>query len=195
MSTPARTRMSRENRLAQLMTTAWAIIRAEGTDALTLGHLAERAGVTKPVVYDHFGTRAGLLAALFRDFDARQDALMDAALDASPTTLEDRAQAMATAYVDCVLAQGREIPGVVAALEGSPELEQIMRAFRTMFLTKCRALFLPFAPSGEIHDPALWSMMGAAQLLSYAATIGEVTREEAIAELARAIHAMAGVGA
>lgn len=89
MSTPARTRMSRENRLAQLMTIAWSIIRAEGSDALTLGHLAERAGVTKPVVYDHFGTRAGLLAALFRDFDARQDALMDAALDASPLTLEE----------------------------------------------------------------------------------------------------------
>ena len=195
MSTPARTRMSRENRLTQLMATAWGIIRAEGSDALTLGHLAERAGVTKPVVYDHFGTRAGLLAALFRDFDTRQDALMDAALDASPATLNDRAQAMATAYVDCVLAQGREIPGVVAALEGSPELEQIMRAFRAMCLEKCRALFVIFAPSGEIRDPALWSMMGAAQLLSYAATIGEVTREEAIAELARAIHAMTGVAA
>lgn len=184
--------MSRESRLAQLMTIAWGIIRAEGSDALTLGHLAERAGVTKPVVYDHFGTRAGLLAALFRDFDARQDALMDAALAASPVTLDGRAQAMAAAYVDCVLAQGREIPGVVAALEGSPELEQIMRAFRAMFLEKCRALFVPFALSGEIRDPALWSMMGAAQLLSYAATIGEVTREEAIAELARAIHVMTG---
>lgn len=192
MSTPARTRMSRESRLVQLMTTAWGIIRAEGTDALTLGHLAERAGVTKPVVYDHFGTRAGLLAALFRDFDARQAELMDAALDASPVTLDGRAQAMAAAYVDCVLAQGREIPGVAAALEGSPELEQIMRTFRAMFLEKCRALFVPFAPSGEIRDPALWRMMGAAQLLSYAATIGEVTREEAIAELAHAIHAMTG---
>lgn len=182
--------MSRESRLAQLMATAWGIIRAEGTDALTLGHLAERAGVTKPVVYDHFGTRAGLLAALFRDFDARQDEVMDAALAASPVTLDDRAQAMAGAYVDCVLTQGREIPGVVAALEGSPELEQIMRAFRAMFLEKCRALFAPFAPSGTIPAPALWSMMGAAQLLSYAAANHEVTREEAIAELARTIRAM-----
>ncbi len=191
MSTP-RTRMSRESRLAQLMTTAWGIVREEGSDALTLGYLAERAGVTKPVVYDHFGTRAGLLAALFRDFDARQAELMDAALDASPVTLEDRAQAMATAYVDCVLTQGREIPGVVAALEGSPELEQIMRTFRAMFLEKCRALFAPFAESGTIATPALWSMMGAAHLLSYAAARADVTREEAITELARAIRAMAG---
>ena len=183
--------MSRESRLSQLMATAWGIVRAQGTDALTLGHLAERAGVTKPVVYDHFGTRAGLLAALFRDFDARQARLMDAALDASPGTLEGRAQAMATAYVDCVLAQGRELPGVVAALEGSPELEQIMRTFRAMFLEKCRALFAPFAPSGAIPTPALWGMMGSAHLLSYAAAKEDVTREEAITELAHTIRAMA----
>ncbi|MHC8285601.1 helix-turn-helix domain-containing protein [Pseudomonas sp. XS1P51] len=32
-----------------------------GTDALTLATLAERAGVTKPVAYEHFRTRSGLL--------------------------------------------------------------------------------------------------------------------------------------
>ncbi len=33
----------------------------KGTDALTLGHVAECAGVSKPIAYEHFGTRAGLL--------------------------------------------------------------------------------------------------------------------------------------
>ena len=36
------------------MNTAWQLVREEGTEALTLGRLAERSGVTKPVVYDHF---------------------------------------------------------------------------------------------------------------------------------------------
>jgi AcrR family transcriptional regulator len=58
--------------LRQLLDVAWQLVREEGTEALTLGRLAERAGVTKPVVYDHFVTRAGLLAALYEDFDARQ---------------------------------------------------------------------------------------------------------------------------
>lgn len=186
--------MTRDDRLTQLMATAWTIVREEGTDALTLGHLAERAGVTKPVVYDHFGTRAGLLAALYRQFDARQTALMDAALEGAPATLPDRARTIATAYVDCVLSQGREIPGVVAALEGAPELERIKREYRAVFLEKCRELFSPFAATGDIPAPALWSMLGAAQSLSYAAAAGAVTRAEAIRELDRAIQSMVGNG-
>ena len=75
--------MSREQRHRQLLDVAWQLVRNEGTDALTLGRLAEQASVTKPVVYDHFGTRAGLLAALYLEFDERQTANMYAALQAS----------------------------------------------------------------------------------------------------------------
>ncbi|WP_447727078.1 TetR/AcrR family transcriptional regulator [Sphingomonas koreensis] len=185
-----RVRMTRGDRLTQLLDLAWKIVRAEGTDALTLGHLAEQAGVTKPVVYDHFGTRAGLLATLFRKFDARQTALMDAALKGSKPTLADRAQVIASSYVDCVLSQGRELPGVVAALEGSPEMESIKREFYAAFMEKCRVLLAPFAPSGNISPAGLWSMIGAAQSLSYAAATGALGRELAIAELDRSIRAM-----
>ncbi|MBN2992365.1 helix-turn-helix transcriptional regulator, partial [Pseudomonas cedrina subsp. fulgida] len=58
-SAPApRRRLSREDRSRQLLDVAWQLVRDEGTEALTLGRLAELAGVTKPVVYDHFVTRA-----------------------------------------------------------------------------------------------------------------------------------------
>ncbi|NQD94392.1 helix-turn-helix transcriptional regulator, partial [Pseudomonas sp. CrR25] len=67
-----RRRLPRDERQRQLLDVAWRLIREEGTEALTLGRLAEQAGVTKPVVYDHFGTRAGLLAVLYQEFDARQ---------------------------------------------------------------------------------------------------------------------------
>src|SRR5471030_3499992 len=87
-----RRRMSREDRQRQLLDVAWRLIREEGTEALTLGRLAELAGVTKPVVYDHFVTRAGLLAALYEDFDGRQNQLFAQALDSSGATLDDRAQ-------------------------------------------------------------------------------------------------------
>ncbi|MFX7784696.1 TetR/AcrR family transcriptional regulator, partial [Acinetobacter baumannii] len=83
----------------------------------------------KPVVYDHFGTRGGLLAALYQEFDARQTALMDAALPASDPTLAGIATVIASSYVDCVRRQGREIPGVIAALASSPELEKIKRDY------------------------------------------------------------------
>ena len=182
--------MTRDNRRAQLIGVAWAIVREAGADALTLGRLAERAGVAKPVVYDHFGTRAGLLATLYRISDARQTALMDAALDDSPATLAARARVIASAYVDCVLSQGREIPGVVAALEGSPEMERIKRDYHVAFMEKCRGLLAPFAPEGKIAAAGLWGMLGAAQALSYAAATGALPADQAVAELERTIVAM-----
>lgn len=185
-----RSRLSREDRYRQLVEVAWRIAGEEGTEALTLGRLSERAGVTKPVVYDHFATRPGLLAALYREYDTRQTALMDSALQASPATLMDRADVIATSYVDCVLLQGREIPGIIAALAGSPELEGIKREYEAAFIEKCRAALAPFADAGSIARAGLWAMLGAAEALSYAATTGDITPGQAKQELFETIKAM-----
>ncbi|MCV9961254.1 TetR/AcrR family transcriptional regulator [Pararhizobium sp. BT-229] len=187
-STSPRRRLSREERYRQLLDVAWRVIREEGTEALTLGHLAERSGVTKPVVYDHFGTRTGLLAELYREFDARQTALMDKALAASEPTLTSRATVIASSYVDCVLLQGGEIPGVIAALAGSPELEKIKREYEAVFIEKCRSVLAPFA--GAIASAGLWAMLGAAEALSYAAASGDITAVQAKDELFETIAAM-----
>ncbi|SEH56149.1 TetR/AcrR family transcriptional regulator [Magnetospirillum fulvum] len=185
-----RLRLTRENRLRQLLDVAWRIIRDEGTDTLTLGHLAERAGVTKPVVYDHFGTRNGLLIALYEEFDRRQTAAMDAALAGSGATLAETAGVIASCYVDCVLAQGREIPDVLAALAGSPELEATKRAYLAAFMEKCRTALAPFAEGLEIGAASLWAMLGAAEALSKAAATGDVSIEDAKDELYRTIVAL-----
>jgi AcrR family transcriptional regulator len=185
-----RRRLSREDRNRQLLDVAWQIIRAEGTDALTLGYLADKAGVTKPVVYDHFTTRSGLLAALYRDFDTRQTAVMDAAIDQCPPTLIDTATVIATAYVDCVLLQGNEIPGVIAALGSTPELEKIKRDYEAIFLEKCRSVLQPLAAGGEITQAGLRAMLGAAEALSNAAASAEISARQAKDELFATIIAM-----
>ncbi|NWC72218.1 TetR/AcrR family transcriptional regulator [Pseudomonas sp. P7758] len=190
-----RRRLSRDDRLRQLLDVAWQLVREEGTDALTLGHLAELAGVTKPVVYDHFGDRAGLLAALYEDFDARQNQVFAAAIEASEPTLDDRARVIASCYVDCVLLQGREIPGVIAALAGSPELETIKREYDVIFLGKCRDALSPFAVDGVIGQPGLRAMLGAADALSHAAASGEISPLEAQEELFASIKSMVSRGA
>ncbi|WLI14862.1 MULTISPECIES: TetR/AcrR family transcriptional regulator [Pseudomonas] len=189
-SPPPRRRMSREERQRQLLDVAWQLVREEGTEALTLGRLAEQAGVTKPVVYDHFTTRPGLLAALYQEFDARQTALMDAALQTSEPSLASKAMVIASSYVDCVLLQGREIPGVIAALTSSPELEKIKREYEAIFMDKCRNALLPFAGTGEIAPASLRAMIGAAEALSHAAAIGEITPVQAQDELFATIVAM-----
>ncbi|WP_127650976.1 TetR/AcrR family transcriptional regulator [Pseudomonas koreensis] len=185
-----RRRLSREDRNRQLLDVAWQIIRAEGTDALTLGYLAEQAGVTKPVVYDHFVTRSGLLAALYRDFDTRQTAVMDAAIGNAEPTLTGTARVIASAYVDCVLLQGNEIPGVIAALASSPELERIKRDYEAIFLEKCRSDLAPYANGGQITQAGLRAMLGSAEALSHAAANGEISAAEASDELFATIVAM-----
>lgn len=189
-SAAPRRRLSREDRQRQLMDVAWRLVREEGSEALTLGRLAEQAGVTKPIVYDHFSTRSGLLAALYQDFDARQTALMDAALEASEPTLQSRAEVIAASFVECVLLQGREIPGVIAALTSSPELERIKREYEAIFLAKCRTVLEPFAGTRAITQASLRAMLGAAEALSNAAATGEVSAAEAKQELFLTIVAM-----
>lgn len=185
-----RRRLARGERLRQLLDASWQLIRAEGTDALTLGRLADVAGVTKPVVYDHFGTRNGLLAALYQDFDVRQTAVIDAAIAGSKSTLQDKARVIAARYVECVMTQGREIPGVLAALGGSPELAAVKRQYQQAFIEKCQATLAPFAGTQGVPLASLWAMLGAADALSHAAVVGDIGEEDARSELQATILAM-----
>jgi len=185
-----RRRLSRDERLRQLLEVSWSLINDEGTDALTLGRLADAAGVTKPLVYDHFGTRNGLLAALYQDFDVRQTAIIDQAIAGSKPTLKDKAKVIATRYVECVLTQGREIPGVLAALGGSPELTEVKRQYQQVFIEKCQATLTPFAGPRGVSLASLWGMLGAADALSHAAVAKDISKEQAQDELMQIILAM-----
>ncbi len=180
-------RLSKEARQRQLLDVAWSIVRSEGGDALTLGHLAERAGVTKPVVYDHFGTRNGLLAALYEEYDGRQHALLDEALAACARTLPAVAKVIAASYVDCVMTMGREMPGVSAALTGSPELEALKKAHEALFLDKCRHALEPFAKK-PLQPAAMRAVLGVAEAVSFAALAGEVDPVDAENEIYDAIQ-------
>ncbi len=183
--------MARQDRRAQLTALAWSIVAEDGADALTLGRLAEAAGVSKPVVYSHFDSRSALLVALFEEYDARQAAALEAALEAASdrdqASLEACARAIATAHVDCVVDQGRELAGVAAALEGTPELAEYKRRSDETFRAQCRGALTPFAGEGVVSTAALTAIVGAAEALSAAAAAGSVPRDEATAELAATI--------
>jgi AcrR family transcriptional regulator len=182
----AKKRLPKEDRNRQLMDVAWSIVRSEGTDALTLGYLAERAGVTKPVVYDHFGTRTGLLGVLYEEYDNRQHALMDEALQASGKSLPAVAKVIAATYLNCVMEMGREMPGVSAALAGSPELDALKKKLEAAFLAKCQAALQPFAKR-PIGPAGMRAMLGTAEAVSFAAAAGELEPVDAENEIYDAI--------
>lgn len=177
-------RMPKEQRRQQLMQVALEIVREEGTEALTLGHLAERAGVTKPIAYEHFGTRAGLLIALFRDYDDKTTEAVRAALATSGKTLEDAASILSKAYIDTCLSMGPEINAVFDALSASEETEEFRTSWREFLISEFRSAFAPFVKTPRKTTTALLvGILGAAQELAEAAGADRLTRAEAIKAL------------
>lgn len=120
------TRLSKPARREQLLDTAMAIVRVHGTDSLTLLSLAEAAGVSRPIVYDHFGTRSGLLIALYRRLEERHRAASEQALRDAPAVLREIARVLSAAYFACATDMP-EWTAVSAALKGSQEMEAIER--------------------------------------------------------------------
>ncbi|MEH3088160.1 MAG: helix-turn-helix domain containing protein [Microbacterium arborescens] len=183
-----RRRMPRHERRTQLLDAARGLIREAGTDGFTLGRLAERAGVTKPVVYDHFGDRAGALAELYRAFEEEQRATLAVALADAEPSLDPVCGAVAGAYVDCSLAEGRELADVVSALDGSPMLAEVRREAEKAYLAQCdEALASCGARLDDVAAPAL---IGAGDALSRAALERRVSPHDARAALTRVLRCL-----
>ena len=178
--------MARDERRRQLLDTALGIVREEGTEALTLARLAERAGVTKPIAYEHFGTRAGLLIALFRDYDDRTTVAVRTALASGGKTVEDAASILSAAYIDCCLSMGPEVSAIVDALSASEETGDFRRSFREFLVGEFRKAFAPFVKlSGRTGKALLVGILGAAETLAEEAGAGRLSRGEAVAALTR----------
>ncbi|MGN6110624.1 MAG: TetR/AcrR family transcriptional regulator [Kofleriaceae bacterium] len=123
MSEKSTKRLSSAARREQLLDNALAIVREEGSDALTLAHVAERSGVTKPIAYGHFNTRTGLLVALYKRMDEVPRATLIDALKRAPAKLADVARIASRAYMSCHNSAGPEWYAVSAALEGAGEMD------------------------------------------------------------------------
>lgn len=181
--------MAREDRFAQLVAVAWSIVREHGADNLTLGRLATAAGVTKPVVYSHFPCRDALLVALFDEYDERQNAALDEAVAQAGPTVRARAEAIASSFVDCVVTQGRELAGVAAALEGTPELAEFKRRSDAAYAEQLTTILRGARNGGTLTPAVTTGMLGAAEALAAAAASGEMARDVAVDELAAVIEA------
>lgn len=128
----------------------------------------------------------GLLPALYGEYDSRQHALMDEALSASATSLPAVARVIASANVNCVMEMGREMPGISAALAGSPELDAMKKKHEAAISAKCQATLQPFSKQ-PIGPAGMRAMLGTAEAVSFAAAAGEVDPEDAEDEIYDAI--------
>jgi len=178
-------RLPKAERREQLLDTALAIVREHGTDALTLGHLAERAGVSKPIAYEHFKTRAGLLMALYQQLDQRHAAALREALANTRPRLADVARVASAAYIDCYDELGAEWLAVSAALRG----DEAMEAFQQQVLDNDIALYSQaFAPytkrTAEELRLMCTALLGAAEAITRELSHGRIRRPAATEALA-----------
>ena len=177
------TRLSREARREQLLDTAVAIVRAEGADGLTLVTLAEAAGVSRPIVYDHFGTRPGLLLALYRRLDERHRAAIAQALrDAAPTA-PDIARVMSAAYFACATDMP-EFEAISAALKGNPDMEASQHDMFDGYTGLMAAALRPYAGvTTEALRLRCVGVLGAAEAIAAELNRGRTTLADAVTAL------------
>ncbi|MGI9199038.1 MAG: TetR/AcrR family transcriptional regulator [Candidatus Nanopelagicaceae bacterium] len=98
-------RLPRDERRAQLLTAALEVFTAAGYHSAAMDEIAERAGVSKPVLYQHFPSKLDLYLAVL---DTHIDSLVFAiqkAIQSTPDNAE-RVQATIGAYFDFIEAEG-----------------------------------------------------------------------------------------
>jgi AcrR family transcriptional regulator len=136
-------RLTKAERREQLLETALAIVRERGTDALTLAVLAEEAGVTKPIAYEHFRTRAGLLIALYQQIDDQQIVALRHALERTPARLADVARVLSESYIACYREHGVEWLALSSALHGDEEMDAFQRKLFDRYVSVYRDAVSP----------------------------------------------------
>jgi len=183
-------RLSKADRRRQLLDTAMRIVREEGADRLTLGHLAVRAGVSKPVAYDHFQTRAGLLIELYRWIDTERVTAFRAMMAEGERTPQDTIATLADVYIACASNCEDEFHAVGAALAGSGEKAAVYQDLQDNVVKMFEAVLQPITSLADAKlTQVCIGLVGAGDALSSAVGRGKCSAAEAKASLAALLWA------
>jgi AcrR family transcriptional regulator len=103
---PRSTRLPRHERRRQLLDAALEVFVSQGYHAAAMDEIADRAGVSKPVLYQHFPSKLELYLALL---DQSVDELLQTVRDALSSTEDNRQRVAATfsAYFEYVESEGQ----------------------------------------------------------------------------------------
>jgi len=119
-------RLARSVRRDALIDAAAELIATAEIDAVSMEAVAERAGVSRPLVYKHFGNRGELLAAVYK----RESALLHAELSAdvsAATTLEETFRALIRGALRAQASRGATFAALRAAGLRKPDVRAEQR--------------------------------------------------------------------
>ncbi|MEJ2765605.1 TetR/AcrR family transcriptional regulator [Photobacterium sp. MCCC 1A19761] len=144
-----KSRFKKEERYNQLLDLAIEIVRDQGTDALTLISLAKKAGVTKPITYNHFSNRQLLLFSLYRRCDEALSSQMDHLITNQSNNLKDAVTVYVSSYINCIETNGKLYDDIVSALKAYPEYASVENDIRDYYCHVIEKTFSPFVvPDG-----------------------------------------------
>jgi AcrR family transcriptional regulator len=187
---PAGTRLPRPARRRQLLGAARDVFVAQGYHAAAMDEIAERAGVSKPVLYQHFPSKLELYLALLDESVADLVGAVSAAL-ASTADNRERVPATFRAFFDYVSDAGEAFRLV---FESDLSNEPAVRARLDRAMYECAEMVSEFiredaGVSDDAADLLGMALVGMAQVsarywLSTERTIEQNLAEQLLARLA-----------
>ena len=98
---PERVRMSGRERREQLLQVAARLFAAKGFEPVTIEEIASKANVSKPVVYEHFGSKDGLYAVIVdREMNILLGMVQDSLTGEHPRQLIEQAAKALFDYIE-----------------------------------------------------------------------------------------------
>src|SRR5689334_24595590 len=96
-----RVRMTGKERREQLLDIGRSLFAERGFEATSIEEIAARAGVSKPVVYEHFGGKEGLYAVVVdREMQRLTDRVVSALTAGHPRELLEQAAIAFLTYIE-----------------------------------------------------------------------------------------------
>jgi AcrR family transcriptional regulator len=157
--------MTRPQRRSQLLDVGRALFAERGVDGTSVEEVAARAGVSKPIVYDHFGGKDGLFAAVVDREVADLLARFAAALEGDdPRRLLEQATLALLGYVEQAPDGFRVLVRPSAGPDGDPPSASVLSAV---------AARVEHLLSDRLGSSAAWAGLYAQALVGQGSLVGQ----------------------
>ena len=163
VTSDTRMRMSAEERRVQLLDASKAVVGEQGFHGVSIDAVAKRAGVSRPIVYAHFGDLGGLLEAML---ERESESALRQLAEVLPTQLEAESSREALlsalrAYLEVVRADPVTWRLVLMPPEGAPQLlrDQITSGRDAVIDVLATAVEQGASPGPVSPDPELTARM------------------------------------
>ena len=195
-----RKRMSAADRREQVLDVARALVTERGFPRVSIQAVAERAGVTRPVIYEHFGSLEGLLEAIVeRELGRALEQIEQTAIgDLGAGEPRELLLESLSRYLAAVAAQPQTWQLVLTAPEGAPASlrRRVLRGRERVRRSITDAVRPGVLPGALSEDPELTARVLSAIADEYALMVLEDPQRftpELLLEHARGWLAQAGL--